>query len=92
MKEARTPSMIQSGLFKAVLYALLAGIAALSLLVKNEHPHSWLEAHLPFFWSFFAFFSAVIIICLCKWLAKAGLEAPPACYDIPMPPAEEEKL
>lgn len=91
MKKANTPSPAKNGAVKATLFALLAGVAGLSLMVENQHPHSWLEAHLPFFWSFFAFFSAIILIGLSKWLAKAGLEAPPDCYDIPLPPSEEER-
>ncbi|NQS72225.1 MAG: hypothetical protein HQQ73_08745 [Desulfobulbaceae bacterium] len=84
-------NILQRGVFLALFYATLAGIAILSLVVENHHPHSWLEAHLPFFWSFFAFFAAIIIICLSKWLAKAGLEAKPGCYDLPLGPAEEKK-
>ena len=92
MKEQEKPILQKNSVLAVVLYVVLALIALVSLKVENPHPHSSLEAHLPFFWSFFAFFSAVIIMCLCKWLAKAGLEGTQNSYDQPLAPAEEEKV
>ncbi len=91
MKPEKTSMLAKTGVIRAVLYALLVAIAAASLMVENQHSHSWLEAHLPFFWSFFAFAAAIVLILVSKWLAKAGLEAPPDSYDFPLPPAEEEQ-
>ncbi len=84
-------SRTRRGPYLAGFFAVLVVIAALSLVVENHHPHSWLEGHLPFFWSIFAFLAAVVIICLSRWLAKAGLEARPDCYDTPLCAPEEER-
>ena len=92
MKQTEKPVLQKNSVLAVGLYVVLGVIALLSLKVENLHPHSWLEAHLPFFWSFFAFFSAVVIICLSKWLAKAGLEGKDASYDQPIAPAEEDTL
>lgn len=92
MKQKDKPILHKNSVLSVVLYSVPALIALVSLKVENQHPHSWLEAHLPFFWSFFAFASAIVIICLCKWLAKAGLKGSEASYDQPLGPGEEEKL
>lgn len=90
MNPADKNSRMRRGLLWALFCALLAGIAGLSLGVENHHPHSWLEEHVPFFWSLFAFLAALVIICLSRWLARAGLEARPGCYDLPLA-AEDER-
>ena len=38
-----------------VCYVLLAVIAACSNLVDTHHAHTWVEQHVPCFWSLFGF-------------------------------------
>lgn len=69
--------------FKTVVViclALLAVVSGLSLLVDTSHAHSWVEKHLPFFWSFFGFAAAAAIIAITRVLRRAGIHAPSDFY------------
>ncbi len=92
MKQADKPILHKNSVLALVFSIVLALIALASFKVGNPHPHSWLEEHLPCFWSLFAFGAAAIIICLSRWLARAGLEWNKAIYDEPIAPAEEDRV
>lgn len=65
----------------AVCFALLAIIAGSTLLVDTSHAHTWVEQHVPFFWSFFGFCAAAVIIGVARWLGRSGIQAPTDFYD-----------
>ena len=75
----------------AVCYVLLAAIAASTLLVDTHHAHTWAEQHVPFFWSFFGFAAAAVIIGVARWFGRSGIQAPPDFYTrSTSTPCEEE--
>lgn len=49
--------------------------------VDNHHAHTWMETHIPGFWSIFAFLSCVVLIFFSRWLGKSGIEAGEDYYD-----------
>ena len=63
-----------------VCYVLLAVIAASSLLVDTHHAHSWVEQHVPCFWSLFGFAAAAVIIGATRWFGRSGIQAPTDFY------------
>ena len=64
-----------------VCFVLLGLIAGSSLLVDTHHAHTWVEQNLPFFWSFFGFCAAAVIIGVARWLGRSGIQAPTDFYD-----------
>lgn len=65
----------------ALCFTALGVIAVSSLLVDTQHAHSWVEQHVPFFWSFFGFAAASAIIGIARWLGRSGIQAPVDMYD-----------
>lgn len=76
---------------KTLFLCALALIALWSLLVDRHHAHSWVEQHIPFFWSFFAFLAGSAILLMSKWLTMAGLKENEGTYDFPLGKVDEEK-
>jgi len=74
-----------------VCFALLAVIAATSLLVDTQHAHSWAERRVPFFWSLFGFAAASLIIGAARWFGRSGIQAPADVYDRTLLPCVEEE-
>ena len=64
-----------------VCFVLLGLIAGSSLLVDTHHAHTWAEQHVPFFWSFFGFAAAAVIIGVARWFGRSGIQAPTDFYD-----------
>jgi len=74
-----------------VCLVLLAVIAGSTLLVDTHHAHTWAEQHVPFFWSFFGFAAAAVIIGVARWFGRSGIQAPTDFYTSPTStPCEEE--
>ena len=65
---------------RAVCWALLAVFAGATLYVDNHHAHTWVERHVPFFWSFFGFGAAAVIIGVARWLGRSGIQTGPEVY------------
>ena len=65
---------------RTVCAVALACVALASLLIDTHHAHSWVEQHLPFFWSLFGFAASVVIIGLTRWLGRSGIQTGPAIY------------
>lgn len=42
--------------------------------VDTSHAHTWMEKHIPAFWSFFGFTASVVIIFFSKWFGKSGIQ------------------
>ncbi len=53
---------------------LLAVIAGYAVVMDTHHAHSWVEQHIPAFWSLFGLVAAAVIIVVSSWLGKAGLQ------------------
>lgn len=49
--------------------------------VDTHHAHTWMEAHIPGFWSIFALLSCVVLIFFSRWLGKSGIETGEDYYD-----------
>ena len=74
-----------------VCFVLLGLIAGSTLLVDTHHAHTWAEQHVPFFWSFFGFCAAAVIIGVARWFGRSGIQAPSDFYACPTStPCEEE--
>ena len=63
-----------------VCYVLLAVVAVSALFVDTHHAHTWVEQHVPFFWSFFGFAAAAAIIGFTRWFGRSGIQARPDFY------------
>ena len=70
----------QRGL-RYMFYGLIAGILIWSMTVDTSHAHTWLEQHIPGFWSIFALVSVIVLIFFARWLARAGVEQEEDYYD-----------
>jgi predicted tellurium resistance membrane protein TerC len=63
-----------------VCCVLLAVIAVGSTLVDTHHAHTWVEHHIPGFWSLFGFVAAAVIIGVARWFGRSGIQAPTDFY------------
>lgn len=62
---------------------LLAVIAGFSMVIDTSHAHSWVEQHIPAFWSIFGFAAAIVIIAVSRWLGRSGLQVTEDYYECP---------
>ncbi|PID42260.1 MAG: hypothetical protein CR981_02570 [Proteobacteria bacterium] len=62
---------------------MLTGLAILlwSLSVDTAHGHSWLERHIPGFWSLFGIISCIVLIFVARWFSSTGIEREEDYYD-----------
>ncbi len=49
--------------------------------VDKHHAHTWMEAHIPGFWSLFGLLSCVILIYFAGWFGKSGVMTREDYYD-----------
>ena len=66
-----------------VCYVLLAVVAVSALFVDTHHAHTWVEQHVPFFWSIFGFVATAAIIGFTRWFGRSGIQARPDFYTCP---------
>jgi uncharacterized membrane protein len=64
-----------------VSYILLVIIAVFAAMVDKSHAHTWVEQHIPFFWSIFGFCAAAAVIGIARWFSKAGIQQPEDYYE-----------
>ena len=76
---------------RAVCIALLAVFAGATLFVDTHHAHTWVERHVPFFWSFFGFGAAAVIIGVARWLGRSGIQTGPEVYGCAHPASCEDE-
>lgn len=70
----------QRGL-RYLFYGLISAIVIWSVTIDTSHAHTWLEKHIPGFWSIFALVSVIVLIFFARWLARAGVEQEEDYYD-----------
>lgn len=78
-----------AGAVKAISAVALACLALGSLLIDTHHAHTWVEQHVPFFWSLFAFAGSAALVGLTRWLGRSGIQTRPEVYG-PSPDCDEE--
>ena len=49
--------------------------------VDTHHAHTWMEAHIPGFWSFFTLLSCVVLIYFARWFGRSGIMTREDYYD-----------
>ncbi len=49
--------------------------------VDPHHAHTWMEAHIPGFWSFFGLISCGFLIYFARWFGKSGIMTREDYYD-----------
>ena len=64
-----------------VLYSLIVAIVIWSLSVDTSHAHTWVEKHIPGFWSIFGFVSTIVLIFIARWYGGAGISREENYYD-----------
>lgn len=61
---------------------LLLGLTTLwGVLVDKHHAHTWVEQHIPGFWSLFGFIACTLIIIISKWFGHQGIMTREDYYD-----------
>ena len=63
------------------LYGIMAAVLIWSITVDTSHAHTWVEKHIPGFWSIFGLVSCTVLIFFARWLASAGIEREEDYYD-----------
>ena len=70
---------------KAVQVYSIIGVAIMLvwsyLGADNHHAHTWMEAHIPGFWSLFTIASCVVLIYFSRWIGRSGIETREDYYD-----------
>ena len=70
---------------QAVVVLCCVGLVFLVLwdifFVSKEHAHTWVEQHIPAFWSIFGFMACVLIIIISKWFGHLGIMTREDYYD-----------
>ena len=61
--------------------ALLVIVDSIPGIVDKEHAHTWVESHLPGFWSLFGFFGCALLIILSKAFGHLGIMTREDYYD-----------
>lgn len=64
-----------------ISYLLLALTVLWGALVDKHHAHTWVEQHIPGFWSLFGFVACVLIIIISKWFGHQGIMTREDYYD-----------
>ena len=70
---------------QAVKLSCYIGIAVMLVWsvvgVDTHHAHTWMEAHIPGFWSIFTVLSCVVLIYFARWFGKSGIMTREDYYD-----------
>jgi hypothetical protein len=67
---------------KICCYILTAAMLIWTVVgVDTHHAHTWLEAHIPGFWSLFALLSCVVLIFFARWFGRSGIITREDYYD-----------
>lgn len=70
---------------KTVKFYCYLGIAIIliwsTVSVDKHHAHTWMEMHIPIFWSLFGLTSCVVLIYFARWFGKSGIMTREDYYD-----------
>jgi len=64
-----------------ILFGIFAATFLWSITVDTSHAHTWVEKHIPGFWSLFGIVSCIVLIFIARWLAQAGIAREDGYYD-----------
>jgi len=63
-------------------YILVAVMVVWSIVgVDTHHAHTWMEAHIPGFWSLFGILACVFLIFFTRWFGRSGITTREDYYD-----------
>jgi hypothetical protein len=64
-------------------YIFAAGVLVYTLFfVHHAHPHTWLEANVPAFWTIFTLIACVVLVGIARLYGAAGIKRKEDYYDI----------
>jgi len=67
---------------KICSYIAIAVMLTWSMVgVDTHHAHTWMEAHIPGFWSIFCILSCVVLVYFARWFGKSGIMTREDYYD-----------
>ena len=67
---------------RVLFYILIAVMLVWTVLgVDTHHAHTWMEAHIPGFWSIFTILSCFVLIYFARWFGKSGIMTREDYYD-----------
>jgi len=49
--------------------------------VDTHHAHTWMEAHIPGFWSIFVVLCCIVLVYFAGWFGKSGIMTREDYYD-----------
>ncbi len=69
----------------AVRFSCYVGVAIMVIWsivgVDKHHAHTWVEMHIPGFWSLFGLAACVVLIFFARWFGKSGIMTREDYYD-----------
>lgn len=67
---------------KVGFYIAVAVMVVWSIVgVDTHHAHTWMESHIPGFWSIFSILCCVVFIYFARWFGKSGIMTREDYYD-----------
>lgn len=67
---------------RILFYILIAVMVVWTVVgVDTHHAHTWMEAHIPGFWSIFGILSCLVLIYFANWFGKSGIMTREDYYD-----------
>lgn len=66
---------------KALFYIFIAVMLVWTVGVDKHHAHTWMEAHIWFFWTFFGIIACFVLIYFSRWFGKSGIMTREDYYD-----------
>ena len=71
------PQAVKTGCSIGIAIMLVWSVVA----VDTHHAHTWLEVHIPGFWSIFTLLSCVVLIYFAGWFGRSGITTREDYYD-----------
>ena len=67
---------------RALFYILIGAMLIWTMVgVDTHHAHTWMEAHIPGFWSIFGILSCLVLVFFAVWFGKSGIMTREDYYD-----------
>lgn len=67
---------------RILFYILIAVMLVWTVVgVDTHHAHTWMEAHIPGFWSIFGILSCLALIFFARWFGGSGIMTREDYYD-----------